>query len=174
VYRRQLTKNLHPKEQELKMKMNNQWLVLAGFLVVTFVVAAIGGIATSGSVRAWYPALVKPSWNPPSWVFGPVWTLLYTMMAIAAWLAWRQAGWGGVLALYSVQLALNAAWSPLFFGLHRIDLALVDIVLLWVAIAATMVAFWRVTPVAGWLFVPYLVWVSFAMVLNFTIWRLNR
>ena len=95
------------------------------------------------------------------------------MMAVAAWLAWRQSGWGGVLALFGVQLALNGAWSPLFFGLHRIDLALVDIGALWVAIVVTTFAFWRVTPAAGWLFVPYLAWVSFATVLNFTIWRLN-
>lgn len=95
------------------------------------------------------------------------------MMAVAAWLVWRQAGWGGALALFGVQLALNAAWSPLFFGLHRIDLALANIVLLWAAIAATTVAFWKVTPVAGWSFVPYLLWVTFATALNFALWRLN-
>jgi tryptophan-rich sensory protein len=155
------------------MNLNNQWLMLAFFLVVTFVAAAIGGLAASGSVRSWYPALVKPAWSPPSWVFGPVWTVLYAMMAVAAWLVWRQAGWGGALALFGVQLALNAAWSPLFFGLHRIDLALADIVLLWAAIVATTVAFWKVTPVAGWLLVPYLLWVTFAMALNFALWRLN-
>ena len=94
-------------------------------------------------------------------------------MAVAAWLVWRRAGWGGALAFFGVQLAFNAAWSPLFFGLHRIDWALVDIVALWVTIVATTVAFWRVTPWPCWLFVPYLLWVSFAMVLNFTIWRMN-
>ena len=155
------------------MQLNNQWWMLAGFLVVTFGVATVGGIATSGSVRSWYPTLTKPAWNPPGWVFGPVWTVLYAMMAVAAWLVWRQAGWGGALALFGMQLALNAAWSPLFFGLHRIDLALGDIVLMWAAIVATMVAFWKVTPAAGWLFVPYLLWVTFAMALNFALWRLN-
>ena len=155
------------------MQLNNQWWMLAGFLVVTFGVATVGGIATSGSVRSWYPTLTKPAWNPPGWVFGPVWTALYAMMAVAAWLVWRQAGWGGALALFGMQLALNAAWSPLFFGLHRIDLALGDIVLMWAAIVATMVAFWKVTPAAGWLFVPYLLWVTFATALNFALWRLN-
>ena len=155
------------------MQLSNQWWMLAGFLVVTFGVATVGGIATSGSVRSWYPTLTKPAWNPPGWVFGPVWTALYAMMAVAAWLVWRQAGWGGALALFGMQLALNAAWSPLFFGLHRIDLALGDIVLMWAAIVATMVAFWKVTPAAGWLFVPYLLWVTFATALNFALWRLN-
>jgi len=86
---------------------------------------------------------------------------------------WRRAGWGGALAWFAVQLALNAAWSPLFFGLHRIDLALADIALLWLAIIGTTMAFWKVTPLAGWLFLPYLAWVSFATALNFAIWRLN-
>ena len=155
------------------MKRPDQWLMLAGFLVVTFGVTAIGGLATSGSVRYWYPTLAKPAWTPPSWLFGPVWTLLYAMMAVAAWMAWRRAGWSGGLVLFGVQLALNAAWSPLFFGWHRIDLALADIVLLWAAIMATTVAFWKATPVAGWLFVPYLLWVTFASGLNFALWRLN-
>ena len=155
------------------MKLNNQWLMLAGFLVVTFGVTAIGGIATSGSVRSWYPTLAKPAWNPPGWGFEPVWTALYATMAVAAWLVWRRAGWGGTLALFGMQLALNAAWAPLFFGLHRIDLALADIVLLWAAIVATTVAFWKVTPFAGWLFVLYLLWVTFATALNFALWRLN-
>lgn len=151
-----------------------QVLVLLGFLLITFAVAGISGASTSGSVRGWYMTVAKPTWNPPSWVFGPVWTALYATMAVAAWLVWRKTGWSGPLVWWAVQLALNAAWSPLFFGLHRIDLALVDIVALWVTIAGTTVAFWRVSPVAGGLFVPYLAWVSFATVLNFTLWRLNR
>jgi benzodiazapine receptor len=153
--------------------MTRPVLALLGFLLVTFAVAGISGVATSHAIRDWYPTIAKPAWNPPGWMFGPVWTVLYAMMAVAACLVWRQAGWGGALMLFGVQLAFNAAWSPLFFGLHRIDLALMDIVLLWGAIVATTVAFWKVTPVAGWLFVPYLAWVSFATVLNFAIWRLN-
>jgi translocator protein len=155
------------------MRFDNQWLVLAGFVVASFAAAALGGLATANSVREWYPTIAKPAWTPPSWIFGPVWTALYAMMAVAAWLVWRRAGWGGAQVWFAVQLALNATWSPVFFGLHRIGLALVNIVLLWLAIVGTTVAFWRVTPVAGWLFVPYLVWVSFATALNFAIWRLN-
>jgi len=155
------------------MKIDNQWLVLGGFVAASFAAAALGGVVTGGSVRDWYPTLVKPAWNPPAWVFGPVWTALYTMMAVAAWLVWRRVGWGGALVWFAVQLALNATWSPVFFGMHRIGLALVNIVLLWLAIAGTMVAFWRVTPVAGIVFAAYLGWASFAAALNFAIWRLN-
>lgn len=156
------------------MKHNYPWLILAGFVAVTFGVAAVGGIVTSDSVRSWYPSLVKPTWNPPAWIFGPVWTTLYLMMAVAAWLVWRQAGWCGALVWFAGQLTLNATWSPLFFGWHRVDLALVNIVALWVAIVGTLVAFWKVSPLAGGLLVPYLLWVSFATALNFTLWRLNR
>jgi tryptophan-rich sensory protein len=145
-----------------------------GFLLVTFAVVAVSGASSGAATRDWYPSIDKPVWNPPSWIFGPVWTVFYAMMAMAVWLVWRKTGWNGALTWFAVQLALNAAWSPLFFGLHRIDLALIDIALLWVAIIGTMVAFWQVTSVAGWLFVPYLLWVSFATVLNFTLWQLNR
>lgn len=125
---------------------------------------------------AWYAALSKPDWNPPGWVFGPVWTTLYILMGVAAWLVWRRGVWrarSGALWLFCGQLLLNALWTPLFFGLHRIDLALVDIVLLWLAIVATVVAFARSSVVAAWLLVPYLAWVSFASFLTFTIWKLN-
>ena len=155
------------------MRFDNQWLVLGGFLVACFGVAAFGGATTASSVRDWYPTIEKPAWTPPSWIFGPVWTALYAMMAVAAWLVWRRAGWCGALSWFAVQLALNAAWSPVFFGLHRIGLAFVNIVLLWLAIVGTTVTFWKVSPLAGGLFVPYLAWVSFASILNFTIWRLN-
>ena len=124
----------------------------------------------------WYTLLRKPSWNPPGWVFGPVWTLLYSMMAVAAWRVWRSGGWSmqrGPLTWFLVQLALNAAWTPLFFGLHRPALAFADIVLLWLAIAMTLAAFLRVHRSAAWLLVPYFAWVNFAAVLNFTLWRMN-
>jgi translocator protein len=155
------------------VKLDNQWLMLGGFVVASFAAAALGGATTANSVRDWYPTIAKPTWTPPSWIFGPVWTALYAMMAVAAWLVWRRAGWGGALIWFAVQLALNATWSPVFFGLHRIGLALVNIVLLWLAIAGTTVAFWRVMPTAGMLLVPYLAWVSFAAMLNFALWRLN-
>ena len=124
----------------------------------------------------WYAALHKPSWNPPPWVFGPAWTFLYITMAVAAWLVWREGGWKAqrrALGLFIVQWFLNALWTPLFFGAHRPGVAFGEIVLLWLAIAATLVAFWRVKKAAGLLLVPYLAWVSFAAALNFTIWRLN-
>ena len=145
-------------------------------LVVTYGAAAIGGLAMSGGPGGWYQTINKPTWNPPGWVFGPVWTLLYTLMAIAAWLVWRRAAETSValpLALFAVQLALNAAWTWFFFGWHQPGWAFGEIALLWVAILATMVTFWRVTPTSGALLVPYLAWVSFAGVLNFTLWRMN-
>ena len=127
--------------------------------------------------RSWYDALHKPSWTPPAWLFGPAWTLLYVSMAVAAWLVWREGGWRPnrvALGLFLLQLLFNGLWSPLFFGLHRPGLSLVDSILIWLALAATLVAFWRVSLPAGVLLVPYLAWVTFATALNFTIWRLNR
>lgn len=148
-------------------------LALLVSLALTFGAAALGAFFMPGE---WYASLAKPSWNPPSWVFGPVWTTLYTLMAVAAWLVW-QRGEGGVrrraLGLYLGQLVLNAAWTPLFFGLHLLGVALVEMLLLWVAIVATIAAFHRVHRLAAWLLVPYLAWVSFAAFLNFTLWRLN-
>lgn len=148
-------------------------LALAGWLLACFGAAAMGGLFMPGE---WYAALRKPSWNPPAWVFGPVWTALYTMMAMAAWRVWKRGGFAAqrrALALFLVQLALNAAWTPLFFGLRRPGLAFAEILLLWLAIAATLLAFRPVSRGAAWLLVPYLAWVSFAAVLNFTLWRLN-
>ena len=148
-------------------------LALAGWLVLTFCAPALGVFGMPGE---WYAALHKPPWNPPGWIFGPVWTVLYTLMAVAAWLVWRRGGWRtqrGPLGLYLVQLGLNAAWSPLFFGLQQPGWALLDILLLLAAIIATMVAFARVQRLPGWLLVPYLLWVAFATALNFTLWRMN-
>lgn len=145
-------------------------------LLITFVAPAIGGSATASAVGTWYQTLQRPPWSPPNWLFGPVWTLLYILMAVAAWLVWRRGGEAAValpLGLYAVQLALNAAWSPLFFGLRSPLYGLICISFLWPAILATLIAFWRVRPVAGVLLVPYLLWVSFATVLNYTLWRLN-
>ena len=158
------------------MKLDNQWWVLCGFGVASFTAAAIGGTATSRAVRDWYPTLVKPAWNPPAWLFGPVWTVLYLAMAVAAWLVWRRAGWAGArlaLTLFMVQLTLNAAWSIIFFGLRNPGAAVVEVMVLWAAILGTLVLFWQVSVPAGILFIPYLAWVSFATVLNFAIWRLN-
>ena len=122
---------------------------------------------------AWYATLAKPEWNPPSWIFGPVWTALYLMMAIAAWLVWKRDGWRRPMWFYSGQLLLNAAWTPVFFAAHQIGLALIVITALWLAILCTLLAFLRISKPAGWLLVPYLAWVSFAAFLNYTLWRMN-
>jgi tryptophan-rich sensory protein len=146
------------------------------FLVLCFAVSAIGGFATAKSVTTWYQTLNKPSFNPPDWLFGPVWTALYAMMAIAGWRVWRIAGVQGApaaMSLLAAQLFLNLLWSILFFGMQNIELALIDILLLLAAIFATMIVFFRHDRLAGWLFAPYAVWVSFATLLNAAIWRLN-
>jgi tryptophan-rich sensory protein len=145
-------------------------LALAGIVAVTFCAPLAGMFSLPG---AWYAELAKPAWNPPAWVFGPAWTLLYTLMAVAAWLVWRRDGWRRPLLLYCVQLALNAAWSPIFFGARQPGWALVVIVALWAAILLTLLSFRRVSKPAGWLFAPYLAWVTFATALNFALWRLN-
>lgn len=150
---------------------------LVGFIAVTFAAAALGSAATFQSVGTWYQTLQKPAWNPPSAVFSPVWTLLYIAMSIAAWRAWRKAApgaGGGVIRLYGAQLILNALWSILFFGMRRPDLALIDIVALWLLLVLGLVRFWRLDRIAGLLWAPYVAWVSFAAFLNFTIWQLNR
>lgn len=148
-------------------------LALAGWLALCYSAAAFGSVFMPGE---WYATLQKPSWNPPGWVFGPVWSALYTMMAVAAWRVWQRGGFVAQrkpLALFLGQLLLNAAWTPLFFGLHRPGIALIEIVLLWLAIAATLAAFRPVSRAAAWLLAPYLAWVSFATLLNFALWRLN-
>jgi tryptophan-rich sensory protein len=125
----------------------------------------------------WYFDLAKPSWTPPGWIFGPVWTLLYAMMGVAAWLVWKQTGFSrarAALSLFAIQLVLNGVWSWFFFGLHRPGLAFIDILALWVMILATTLAFWQHRPLAGALLIPYLAWVSFASALNFSIWWINR
>lgn len=152
------------------------WIGLIVLIVLCFTAAGLGSAATTPKIDGWYADLAKPSWNPPNWIFGPVWSTLFLSMAVAAWLIWRQKNWGGAklpLSLFGFQLALNVLWSWLFFGLENPGMAFAEILLLWTAIAATMVAFWFRSKAAGLLFVPYLAWVTFAAILNFTIWRLN-
>lgn len=154
----------------------NPWLVLAGFLALSIAVLSFGGAVTAPAIEVWYQGLAKPSWTPPDWLFGPVWTALYLVMALAAWLVWRRRGWQGArcaLTLYFVQLGLNFLWSPAFFGLRDPLLGMIVIVPLWLAIAATTVAFFRKQVLAGWLFVPYLAWASYATGLNASILALN-
>lgn len=145
-------------------------LMLAVLVVITFCAALSGLIVPPGE---WYDSLQKPAWNPPAWIFGPVWTVLYLTMAVAAWLAWRKAKSGRVLVPYFIQLALNAAWTPVFFALRQPGWAMAVIVALWLAILLTIRAFRQASPVSAWLMLPYLLWVTFAAVLNFTLWRMN-
>jgi len=140
---------------------------------LSFAAAAVGSLFPPGD---WYAGLHKPAWNPPSWVFGPVWSALYTTMGVAAWLVWKNVGArqrSSALACFLLQLGLNALWSPLFFGLQYPGLAFAEIVLLWAAVGGTTVLFWRVRALAGLLLIPYLVWITFAAALNFAIWQLN-
>lgn len=144
-------------------------------LLISFAAAAIGGLATQRAPE-FYATLSRPTWAPPASVFGPVWTVLYTLMAVAAWLIWKKKGlWGArvPLGLFGIQLALNALWSWLFFAWQRGVLAEIEVVLLLALIALTLVAFWRVRPFAGALLLPYLVWVTYAAALTFALVRRN-
>lgn len=153
-----------------------QLLALAGLIALCLAVGAAGAWATASSVSTWYQTLAKPSFTPPDRIFGPVWTALYVMMGVAAWLVWRKTGLTGsqrAVGLFAIQLALNLGWSFLFFKARWIGGALVEIVLLWFAIAATIAVFRHHSQWAAILMMPYIAWVSFATVLNFAIWRLN-
>ena len=151
------------------------WLGLIGWMLASLATGAVGALATRNA-RDFYAGLVRPAWAPPGWIFGPVWTVLYLLMGVAAWLVWRSAGWAGArsaLTLYVVQLICNAAWSWIFFAWRRGALAFADIVLLLALIVATMVAFARVDRLAAILLLPYLAWVMFATALTYAIWRAN-
>ena len=155
--------------------LTKQIVGLVGWLIVSFIAAVIGA---AGSIQAGplYTQLARPEWAPPASTFGPVWTVLYALLGIAAWLVWRAADFRITrfpLALFLVQLALNALWSWLFFGWHQGALAFADIVLLWVLIVASVIAFWRISRLAGALLLPYLLWVTFATALNYSVWQLN-
>lgn len=158
------------------MISHRQAIGLAVSIAVCFAAAGIGSLLTTPSIDGWYAALMKPSWTPPNWVFGPVWSALYLCMAIAAWLVWRRAGFPGAglaLALFAVQLVLNVAWSAIFFWAHRPGLAFAEIAFLWLTILATTLAFRPLSRAAAWLMSPYLLWVAYAATLNYGIWRLN-
>lgn len=157
------------------MRMGRQIL---GFAVWLAVVLGAGAVGAAGSIRArdFYAALVRPSWAPPGWLFGPVWTTLYVLMGVAAWLVWRKRGFGGArsaLGLFLVQLVLNAAWSWLFFVWRQGGLAFAEILVLWILIASTLVRFGRIQKSAAVLLAPYLAWVTFAAFLCHAVWRLN-
>jgi len=152
-------------------------LQLATAIVIAEMAGIIGSIFTVAEIPGWYAGLNMPSFAPPNWVFGPVWTTLFLLMGVSAFLVWRQGlkrqDVKIALALFAFQLALNTLWSFMFFGLHNPGAALVEIVLLWLAILATIVAFAKVSKLAAWLLVPYILWVSFATILNYAIWWLN-
>ena len=133
---------------------DNHWLALGVLLILCFSVAGVGGLATAPSIPNWYAGLAKPSWTPPGWIFGPVWSVLYLSMAVAAWLVWRRGDAVEPMTLFGIQLFFNAAWSWLFFGLHSPSAAFMDIVLLWTAMTATMVFFWRRSTLAGFFLSP--------------------
>jgi len=148
---------------------------LIGWMAVSFLASAIGAVA-SMQAGPFYTHLARPDWAPPPSIFGPVWTLLYALMGIAAWLIWRVNGFRSArvaLSLFLVQLALNTLWSWVFFGWQQGGLAFLDTLVLWLAIVATLVAFYRIMPLAGALLTPYLVWVTFASILNYSLWQLN-
>jgi len=151
------------------------WIGLAGWIAVTFVAAAAGAFASRNS-RDFYLSLARPEWAPPPWVFAPVWTVLYLMMAIAAWLVWRKSGFRAgfvALALFLAQLVLNALWTWLFFEWKIGSWALADIVTLWFLVAATLLAFFWRSKLAAGLLAPYLAWIAFAGFLNHAVWKLN-
>jgi tryptophan-rich sensory protein len=166
---------MSPTPKEIKTPSRN-WGSLAAFLLLTFAIEIIGGIWTRESVETWYPTLNKPSWTPPGWVFGPVWSTLYLMIAVSGWLLYTaepspkrtQALW-----FYALQLACNFIWSFLFFSLRNPGVALIDSVLILVFLILTITAAWKVRPLAAWLLIPYLVWALYATSLNLGTWLLN-
>ena len=162
-------------EPTAALSRNRRLAGLAGWLLLCFAVSASGALA-SIQAQTFYGQLIQPDWAPPGYVFGPVWTILYAMMAIAAWLVWCKGGFREnrlALSLFLAQLAVNALWSWLFFAWFLGALAFADIMLLWLLIATTLWAFWRRHLLAGMLMLPYLFWVSFAAMLNFSVWQLN-
>lgn len=154
-----------------------RWLALVFWVFLSLGVGGISGYLTAGSVNGWYRTLVRPSFTPPDWLFGPVWTLLYLMMGIAAWLATSAAAGplrNRILLVFLVQLSLNFFWSLIFFNRHQIGFALIEVVALWFAIAASAWLFSQSSRLAAWLMLPYLAWVTFATALNAGFWWLNR
>lgn len=157
-------------------QQERSWLALAGWLLLCFAIGGLSSIFPAKSIPTWYAALVKPPLNPPNQLFGPVWTVLYALMGISAWIVWktrpspcRRRG----LRLFCVQLALNFLWTWIFFSRHQPLTAVADIVALWIAILLTALTFRKMSHAAAWMLVPYLAWVTFAGYLNIAIWRLN-
>ena len=164
-----------PTRQPL-LTRKRDFLGLFVFIILCLTVSAAGGAVTATSVNTWYQVLEKPSFNPPDWVFAPVWTTLYVLMGLSSWRIWRCRASKAkqlALAIFGIQLFLNFVWSVLFFGLQRIDLALVEIAVLFIAILANIALYWRIERLAGLLLLPYAAWVAFAIMLNISLWLLN-
>lgn len=163
------------KKTSKLLKARPIW-ILCLFLALCLSVGIIGGFATNSSVTTWYPTLMKPTWTPPSWVFGPVWTVLYVLIALCGWLIYMQPSSPArskALLFFGIQLVLNLIWSPLFFGLQSPLLGLITIVLLWIAILATLFSLWKVSRLAAALWLPYTIWVTYALTLNAAIYVMN-
>ncbi len=152
--------------------MNKVWKFIISILV-SFSAGAIGGIFTTPSITTWYATLVKPSFNPPNWLFGPAWTVLYILMGIALYLIWASDKENKKIAyiVFFTQLVLNALWSIIFFGAHEMQWAFFEIIVLWLAILATIIAFYRIVKPAAYILIPYILWVTFAAILNYSVWR---
>jgi tryptophan-rich sensory protein len=161
----------------MSFKLPIDYFRLGSCIVLCEAVGVVGGLFTASSVSTWYATLARPSFNPPNWVFGPAWTLLYLLMGISLYIVWQHRGEmrkkRRAIILFLIQLGLNAAWSLIFFGLRSPLWAFADIMVLWVLILVTVVSFWKISRPAALLLIPYLLWVSFAAVLNYSIWNLN-
>ncbi len=154
----------------------NDLIKLVTAVSLTVVLGAVGGLVTAAEIPTWYAGLTKPSFNPPNWLFGPVWTALYILMGISCYLVWKQApspARNRALSVFIIQFILNFCWSFIFFGMHETGWALAEMILLWITILITIFSFAKFSKTAAWLLVPYISWVSFAMLLNGAIWRLN-
>lgn len=158
------------------MQPRTGWIGLVAWMFVCLGAGGLGAVATTPEIEGWYATIAKPDWNPPNDVFGPVWTTLFIMMSVAAWMIWKPEGFKTAaipLSLFGIQLVLNVAWSWVFFSFHQPGWAFAEILVLWIAIVATSIAFFRRSKIAGSLMMPYLAWVSFASFLNYTVWQLN-
>ncbi len=146
-----------------------------GAIIICHLAGIIGSLFTVTSAGSWYETIIRPSWNPPGWIFGPVWLTLYTMMGISLYLVWRSGNRNWlVFGVFGLQLVLNALWSILFFGMQTPGYAFIEIIILWLSIIASIIIFFSVSRTASYLLIPYALWVSFAAFLNFTIWKLNK
>ncbi len=153
--------------------MNNKYISLALILLVTFIASGIGGFITSSFKEPWYSEIILPTFNPPSWVFSPVWTVLYILMSVAIWIVWSKTSDKKILQLYFVHLFFNAIWSIIFFGFHQIFIALIDLGIILIFIIWLMKIYYQVSKISFLLMMPYLLWCSYALVLNSTIFYLN-